>query len=137
MTPRRYPADSAIDVAAVHHPARLTGGSTGMELLLWTLERQSSLILECKFLRLGIDRLMGYNQARGPRNDRSDPSRHEPAGMSARSGGPSRGTASVSTLPQFFRGVRLDPIETHHLRSLGIENSVYRCGSGSTPGKDG
>src|SRR5271157_5297206 len=56
-------------------------------------------------LPLGIDRLMRYNHGRGPRNDRSDPSRHELAGMSARSGGPPRGTASVSTLPRFFRGV--------------------------------
>ena len=35
----------------------------------------------------------------------------------------------------FEGSIRLDPIETHHLRSLGIENSVYRRGSGSTPGK--
>src|SRR5208337_901157 len=79
---------------------------------------------------------MGYNQVRGPRNDRSDPSRHEPAGMSARSGGPPRGTVLVLTLPQFFRGVhRLDQIETHHLRFLSIEKSVYRRGSGSTSRK--
>src|SRR5208337_697164 len=55
--------------------------------------------------------------------------------MSARSGGPPRGTALVSTLPQFFRGVHLDPIETHHLRFLSIEKSVYRRGSGSTSRK--
>src|SRR5208283_5661658 len=35
-----------------------------------------------------------------------------------------------------FEGfIRLDPIETHHLRFLSIEKSVYRRGSGSTSRK--